>query len=179
MLNRPKLKALTCSAALRLAFIGLAVAPVLSGCGFQPLYGHYSNAQVAQQLAAVKVTRIPGRVGQKLRNEVIFGLYRGDYPEAPSYRLDVVLRESQSPVLKQITGQATQMLYHLEADYKLIDLATEKVLFKATTQSQAAYDRVDAGFANLRAKIDAENRAATVIAQNIKNRIAAFFSSRS
>lgn len=179
MRNRPKSNFVPRHTAWRLALIAALLTPALSGCGFQPLYGNFGNSQVAQQMAAVEVTRIPGRVGLKVRNEVIFGLYGGDYPNSPNYRLDVVLRESQSAVLRQITGEATQTIYHLEAEYKLVDLANENVLFKATTQSQAAYDRVDTGFANVRAKIDAENRTATVIAQNIRTRIAAFLSSRS
>lgn len=161
---------------LRLAFVGLAVAPTITACGFQPLYGTVGGGRVKQQLASVEVNTIPGRVGQKVRNEVIFGLTGGGYPASPDYRLDIVIRESQSSSLVKITGEATRHIYKLQAEYKLIDLATGNELFNAKAVSQAPYDRLDSGFANVRARIDAENRTATIIAENIKTRVAAFLS---
>ena len=46
----------------------------LSGCGFQPLYGGSTvgGAKLKEVMASVDVVPIPGRVGQKLRNELIF-----------------------------------------------------------------------------------------------------------
>src|SRR3989337_3733984 len=61
------------SALIAALFAGLA-ALALAGCGFQPLYGGTTagGAKLAEVMAAVETTPIPGRVGQKLRNELIF-----------------------------------------------------------------------------------------------------------
>ena len=161
---------------LKAAFAGMLVLPGLAACGFQPLYGTLGGGQVKQRLAAVEVATIPGRVGQKVRNELIFGLTGGSQPTASDYRLEIILRESQSSSLVEITGKTTRHIYKLQAEYKLVDLASGNELFKAKATSQAPYDRVDSGFANVRARIDAENRTATIIAENIKTRVAAFLS---
>ncbi len=162
--------------ALWFAAIGFILMPALAACGFQPLYGTVGGSQVKQQLARVEVSAIPGRVGQRVRNEVIFGLTGGGRPASPDYRLDIVIRESQSSSLVEITGRATRHIYRLQAEFKLVDLATGNQLLSAKTVSQAPYDRLDSGFANVRARIDAENRTAAIVAQNIKTRVAAFLS---
>ena len=52
----------------------LAVAPVLAACGnsgFRPLYGTTpSGAGLQERLAQLDVAAIPGRVGQRIRNEL-------------------------------------------------------------------------------------------------------------
>ena len=54
----------------------LAAAPALSACGsdgFKPLYGVGSSGVGAEKrLARVDFAPIPGRVGQRIRNELVF-----------------------------------------------------------------------------------------------------------
>ena len=72
-------------------FAGL-VALALAGCGFQPLYGGTTagGAKLAEVMAAVDIAPIPGRVGQKLRNELIFANTGGGYASPTRYRLNIV-----------------------------------------------------------------------------------------
>ena len=76
-------------------FAGLA-ASALAGCGFQPLYGGTTagGARLAEVMKGVDVTPIPGRVGQKLRNELIFATTGGGIPAPTRYKLDIVIKES-------------------------------------------------------------------------------------
>ena len=62
------------SAALIASLIAGLSALALAGCGFQPLYGGTTagGARLAEVMKGVDITPIPGRVGQKLRNELIF-----------------------------------------------------------------------------------------------------------
>ena len=54
-------------AALALLALGLA------GCGLQPLYGSTaSGSRLAAVMSSVDVAPVPGRVGQRVRNELIF-----------------------------------------------------------------------------------------------------------
>ena len=43
-----------------------------SGSGFQPLYSTAEGKTYDQRLATVEIATIPGRVGQRIRNELVF-----------------------------------------------------------------------------------------------------------
>src|SRR5262245_13347097 len=78
----------------------LAAAPALSGCadGFRPLYGVGSagagaGAGTQKRLARVDFAPVPGRVGQRIRNELVFQSNGGGggSAEAPKQRLEIAL----------------------------------------------------------------------------------------
>jgi LPS-assembly lipoprotein len=147
----------------------------LAGCGFQPLYGGTTvgGAKLAQVMAGVEIDPIPGRVGQKLRNELIFSTTGGGVAPPSRYRLDISIKESVTYQLVQITGDATGQVYQLDATFKLVD-GQGKVILQGTAISRAPYNRFQEIFANVRARYDAENRAARTVAESIKTRIAAY-----
>ena len=62
----------------------LAAAPALAACGdaagFRPLYGAGASGNVGEQLKQVDCRPIPGRVGQRIRNEMIFQTTGGGKP---------------------------------------------------------------------------------------------------
>lgn len=162
-------------ALVALAGIGLA------GCGFQPLYGSGTTAadgtRLSEVMAAVKIAPIPGRVGQKLRNELIFSNTGGAEAPKARYRLNIAIRERVIDQLVQITGDAKGQVYQLEASFKLVNLATGKVIHSGAAISRAAYSRYQEIFANVRARRDAENRAARTISESIKTQLAAYLAS--
>jgi LPS-assembly lipoprotein len=153
----------------------------LAGCGFQPLYGSNattaSGAKLSETMASVDITPIPGRVGQKVRNELIFANTGGGYGAAPKYKLNIALRERVINQLVQITGDARGEVYELEARYKLIDNSNGQVLHIGSAVSRAPYTRYQEIFANVRARYDAENRAARTVSDSIKTQVAAFLAS--
>ena len=162
------------STAIALALCALGAA--LAGCGFQPLYGGTTagGGKLAEVMAAVEVDPIPGRVGQRVRNELIFANTGGNYAAPQKYRLDIVVKESVTDQLVQITGDATGQVFELNATYKLVDVSNGKVLLVGSAISRAPYNRFQEIFANVRARYDAENRAASTVAESIKTRIAAY-----
>jgi LPS-assembly lipoprotein len=158
-------------AALALLTFGLA------GCGLQPLYGSTaSGSRLAAVMAGVDVTPIPGRVGQRVRNELIFE-NTGGGGQAPqtTYKLDIVIKESVINELVKITGDAKGQVYELDATFKLIG-RDGRVVLEGKATSRAAYERFETIFSNVRARVDAENRAARAVAESIKVRIAAYLS---
>lgn len=156
----------------------IAAAPLLAGCGFQPLYGPTaSGAQLSEVMKAVDVAPIPGRVGQRLRNELIFTTTGGGSGAPPGYRLEIALKESLFNTLVERTGDPKGQIYELFADFKLVRLKDGQVVFEGKSTSRAAYDKVESVFADIRAKRDAENRAARTIAETIRLRLAAYLSS--
>jgi LPS-assembly lipoprotein len=153
-----------------------AGAAALAGCGFQPLYGGTtaSGAKLAEVMSAVDVNPIPGRVGQRVRNELIFENTGGGTAAPQRYRLDIVIKEHVTDQLVQITGDATGQVYELNATYKLTNVANGQILLIGTAVSRAPFNRFQEIFSNVRARYDAENRAAQTIAESIRTRIAAY-----
>src|SRR5262245_11734196 len=90
--------------------IALGVAAcALAGCGFQPLYGGTTagGQKLGDVMAGIEINPIPGRVGQKIRNELIFATTGGGYGAPTRYQLDISIKESLTDQLVQITGDAT------------------------------------------------------------------------
>lgn len=159
----------------------IAVAPVLSACsdgGFRPLYGTIAigGADVHDRLAAVDVGPVPGRVGQKMRNELVFQTTGGGGKLPPAYRLDLIVRESVTSTLVKISGDASGSVYTLETDFQLIRLADKQVVLQGKSAGRAGFERFNSIFSNVRARQDAEDRAATSVAQDLKTRLAAYLS---
>jgi len=148
----------------------------LAGCGFQPLYGGTTagGAKLGEVMKAVDITPIPGRVGQKLRNELIFTTTGGGNPAPTRYKLDIVIKESITDQLVEITGDATGQIYQLDATFKLVDAASGTIVLHGKAIARAPYYRFQEIFANVRARYDAENRAARTVAESIRTQVAAF-----
>lgn len=164
------------------AFVALAVAALagllLAGCGFQPLYGTNSTtasgARLTEAMAAVDVQPIPGRVGQKVRNELIFANTGGGQAAPPRYKLSIALKERDIQQLVQVTGNAQGQVYQLQATYKLTDIASGRVIHEGKAISRAPYTRFQEVFANVRARYDAEDRAAKTVSDSIKSQLASY-----
>ena len=164
------------SSALFAVLIAGLMPLALSGCGFQPLYGGTTagGQRLSEVMAGVEINPIPGRVGQKLRNELIFANTGGSRAGPSRYRLEIAIKESVTDQLVQITGDATGQVYQLDATFQLIDPANGKVLLQGKAISRAPYNRFQEIFANVRARYDAENRAARTMSESIKTQVAAF-----
>lgn len=157
----------------------VAATPALSACGssgFQPLYARGPES-VGQRLAQVDISPIPGRVGQRIRNELIFQHTGGGAAPAPVYRLNVVLREALHTTLVQTDGTSRGQIYLVEASFRLVDVKNpRRILFEGSSFARAAFERFDSIYSNVRAREDAENRAAVTIAEDLKTRVATFLS---
>ena len=163
--HRPLLAALAVTAAISLA-----------GCGIQPLYGTTAGgSRLAAAMAGVDITPIPGRVGQRVRNELIFENTGGSGQTGTTYKLDIVIKESLTNELVKISGDAKSQVYELDATFKLIS-NDGRVVLEGKATSRAPYERFETIFSNVRARYDAENRAARTVAESIKVRIAGYLS---
>ena len=164
------------------ALVATCAALALSACsggGIQPLYGaSASGVPVPERLEQVDVSPIPGRIGQRIRNELIFhnnGTH-SERPSNPHERLEVVIKESVTSALVRSDGTSFSQIYQLEATFRLIDVESKKVVLEGRSFGRAAFERVQSTYANVRARQDAEDRAARTIADDLKIRLAAHFS---
>jgi LPS-assembly lipoprotein len=165
-------RALLCALGIGVASVGLA------GCegGFKPLYGSLGGNSVEQKMAQVEIAPIPGRGGQRIRNELIFKAYGGDEPAPPRFRLEIAIKETSTTTLVLRDGTSAGQVYQIDAKFQLIDIATKKVLLAGNSQSRATSERYANVYSNVRAGDDAQDRAAKTIAVDLKARIAAFLS---
>jgi LPS-assembly lipoprotein len=169
-------------------FAALALASLTAGC-FQPLYAErptsVGGAGLSGQLSAVQVAPIDtprgsriDRVSVGVRNELIYDLTGGGGGISPTHRLDVKLTATQYQVLVDInTARPDVENYGIDATYTLIDIATGKPVVTGQTFARVSYDipGQQQRFARARGLRDAENRAAKVIADQIRSRLASFF----
>lgn len=152
--------------------------PLLAGCegtsGFRPMYGSPAVGGAGGKLEHVSFGTIPGRVGQRIRNELIFQSTGGGHPLDPLYRFDVNIREQVISTLVAKDGEARSQVFNLEARFQLIRQSDKKVVLEGTSYARAAFERYTSIFSNVRAREDAENRAAQTVAQDMRSRLAAY-----
>jgi LPS-assembly lipoprotein len=155
----------------------LAVALLLGGCGFQPLYGERQGSQpLTAALNGVAVDPPKTRVGQLIRNEFL-----ADVPPGQGglsvYRLEI---EPDAREVNEIESSNTNVLrktFRLNVTFKLSDNRTGKQIYTGKTFSYVSYDRVSSPLANVQAATNAEERAAREVGIDIRTRIAAYLAS--
>ena len=173
-------------ALLRLSAV-MGLAALTAGC-FQPLYGDKSvvpSAGLDDKLSTVDVVEIDApngsrlkRVAIEVRNDLIFGMNGGGAAQTPAYVLKVKLASTQSQVIVDINSNRPDIQnYGINATYTLNEVGTGKTVASGTTFSRVSYNisGQQQRFAGDRGLRDAENRAAQVIADNIRNRLASYF----
>lgn len=157
--------------------LALAVGGCAGGDGFRPMYGPTgAGVGLQDKLAAVDVATIPSRVGQRIRNELIFQNTGGGHAATPEFKLEITIKESLGSTLVKSSGEALSQIYNLDADFKLTRISDKKVLLQGTSHARAGFERFQQIYSNVRARDDAENRAAKSIADDLKTRLAAAIS---
>jgi LPS-assembly lipoprotein len=177
------------SAKLRIAVRLIAVAglaALTAGC-FQPMYAEHADGSPALRDKLLTVDLPPvdkpnasreARIGVEIHNALAFKLYGNATGVAPLYKL--VLRFStgrSSLIIDPNTGLPSSENVGIDAQFNLVELATNKSVMSGSTFSRVTYDMPGSyqRFARSRAFRDAEDRAAQEIADNIQTRIASFF----
>ena len=145
----------------------------LAGCQFQPLYGENSLG-AGGNLSQVDVSQVNSRVGQQVRNHLIFLLDGGNGSTEKTHeaRLRVSYSNKQLVALEDVED-STAGTITVTVSYDLIDLSTGKAIARGARNADASYDRTGQVFANVRAERDAENRAAKEAAEALRLAIAA------
>jgi LPS-assembly lipoprotein len=177
------------SARIRIAARLLAVAALAAltaGC-FQPMYAEHTDGSPAlrEKLMGVELPPVDkpnasreARLGVEIRNALAFKLYGNATGMAPTHRLVLRFSTSRSSLMiDPTTALPSSENYGIDAQYNLIEIASNKSVMTGTTFSRVSYDIPGQlqRFARARAFRDAEDRAAQEIAENIQTRLAAFF----
>lgn len=169
----------------RLAMV-LGVAGLVAGC-FQPLYGARTSdgSTVADQLRRIDIQQIKTPSGTpeaalaaELRNVLIFELGGGAAGEPPTHKLTMTMQAIRQQVIVDITTSRPDVEQTgIQAQYSLVEIASGKVVVTGQTFARVSYDipGQEQRFARVRGRRDADNRAAKVIAENIRTRLASYF----
>ena len=171
--------------AVRLLAI-VAFAALTAGC-FQPMYGEHADGTPALREKLLTVDLPPvvkpnasreARIGVAIRNALAFKLYGNATGAPPLYKLVIRFSTSRSSlIVDPTTGLPSTENYGIDAQFNLIEIATNKSVMTGTTFSHVSYDIPGSyqRFARARAIRDAEDRASEEIADHIQTRLASFF----
>jgi LPS-assembly lipoprotein len=161
----------------------------LGGC-FQPLYGDRaldgaSGPSLRAALSTVDVKPIEApkgtdeaRLAVEIRNALIFGLTGGNDEGRPAYSLVIKTTSTVADIVVDTTTTRPSIEnYGINATYVLTEIASGKQVVTGQTFARVSYDipGQEQRFARLRGLRDAETRAAKVIADNIRARLASYF----
>lgn len=155
----------------------VAAMSVLQGCQVRPLYAAYASPQ--SKLASISVDTIDTRVGQQVRNHLIFLLDHGASPPAfPAYTLALKVSSAKIGVFvgSSIDSSPTAGKDRVTVAYVLKDAKTGKPIKTGNRSAVAAYDLPRQEFTRLRAARDSEDRAAVAAAELVSADLAAFLS---
>ena len=169
--------------------IGAVIAlGALNAACFQPLYASRSvsgGTPLGTQLAQVQVEHIDApngtpesRVATELQNALDFEMSGGGGLISPTHRLKVRMTVARSSIISDITtGRVLSEITGIDTSLTLTELATGKAVMNGRTFARVSsdYPGQQQRFARVRARLDAENRAAKVIAENVRTRVASFF----
>ena len=171
--------------ALRLVAVA-ALAATTAGC-FQPMYAEHTDGtpDLREKLLGVEVPPVDkpngsreARIGVEIRNALAFKLYGNATGMPPTHRLVLRFTTGKSSLLvDQNTGLPTTENLGIDAQYNLIEIASNKSVMTGSSFARVSYDLPGSyqRFARTRALRDAEDRAAQEIAEKIQTRLAAFF----
>src|ERR1043166_145488 len=169
----------------------VAAAALTAGC-FQPLYGEHvvggpggGAPNIRDAFATVEIDQIAApngtpeaRIAVELRNNVIYELTGGAGAGTTSYRLGMRLKLSKAAMIVELaTGRPAAGIIGIDVYYTLTEVGTKKVVVNSQTFARVSSDvpGLQQRFAHQRAQRDAEDRAAKVIAEQIRSRLASYF----
>lgn len=164
---------------MRLNQIGLPLlllgAVLLQGCGFQPLYATRDDgSSVSQDLASVSVEMQSTRVGQLVRNEIVRSIRPAGGAAPDRYVLKLAATGDSQTLVDTSDTVHRRLAYNLTTDFQLIDISSQKPIFSGRAFSRVPYDRLNASFTNVQARVNAEEQAAQQVGQEVRLRVAAF-----
>jgi len=163
-----------------------ALAALTAGC-FQPMYAEHADGTPAlrEKLMGVELPPIDkpnasreARLGVEIRNALAFKLYGNATGMPPTHRLVIRFTTNQSTLMTDpLTALPTSQNYGIDAQFNLIDIATNRSVMTGSTFSRVSYDIPISyqAFSRARAFRDAEDRACQEIAERIQTRLASYF----
>src|SRR5215510_12301722 len=126
-----------------------ALAALTAGC-FQPMYAERTDGTPAlrEKLMGVEIPPVDkpnasreARVGVEIRNQLAFKLYGTATGMPPTHRLVLRFQDSRSSLMiDPNTALPTSENVGIDAQYNLIEIATNKSVLTGSTFARVSYD---------------------------------------
>lgn len=146
------------------ATLGLGL---LAGCQAQPLYGSMSD-----QNHSVTVSAAGSRLEQVVRNELVLGF--GGEQQNGAYLLDLTVTSSRTGLLPGgVDNEFSAARTTVTARYVLKSASTDETVKSGARFADAQLDLPSQKFAQERAKLEAQDRAARQVAALVRADVAA------
>jgi len=171
---------------IRIAAV-IALGALNAAC-FQPLYASRSvsgGTPLGTQMAQVQVEHVDApngtpesRIAVELQNALDFEMNGGGGLISPTHTLKVRMTVGRSSIITDVTtGRVLSEITGIDSTFTLTELATGKAVMTGRTFSRVSsdYPGQQQRFARVRARLNAEDRAAKVIAENVRTRVASYF----
>lgn len=171
---------------IKLTFL-VAFSLLLAACGFEPMYGSYAPAtsaptadgaapvSVETALDQVQIGIIPNAEGVYLRNLLIDRFYRGGYPAAPAYTLQIgTINQTRSDLDITFESEATRRLLTVTTSMTLVDNATKSRLLERSFKVVNSYDVIGSQFSTRVGEQDALEAALADIARQVELQISLY-----
>lgn len=157
---------------LRILIISFLIS-VTCSCGFESIYNldnKISNLDnYEEELAAIKIKKERKHINQVLRNNLEDTLNPDNIKTEPKYLLEIILSNSLSSTFITSTGASGRNKIILNADYKLIDLASGQIIATGISTANDDFDVESRRFANYITGEAIELNLTKIIAKNIRN----------
>src|ERR1043166_7942703 len=153
-------------------FIACAARAALTAGCFQPMYAERNEGRpgLREKLMGVEIPPVDkpnasreARIGVEIRNALAFKLYGNATGMPPTHKLVLRFTTTRASLIVDPNTQLPSSVnYGIDAQFNLVELATNKSVMTGTTFSRVTYDMPGSyqRFARSRAFRDAEDRAA-------------------
>jgi len=147
----------------------------LAACTIQPVYGPGPSGTPSAPaiLSHIAVDPAGDRVSQVVRDKLIFALTGGGRGGDPKYQMHLTTTVSELGLGLNAIDSAPTYAVTVTVTYEVSKIGSNEILIRNTSHGTASYDRVNQSFANVRAQLDAQDRAAAVAVDDIRIRLAA------
>ncbi len=153
----------------------LAALGLLTGCGFEPIYGSAGPSNISAELSTIRVAPIKDRIGQQLRNLLLDRINPTGSPRNPNYKLIVQISESKQELAIKKTDVSTRANLKFTAKFQLQGL--QKFAARALTGEAkivTSYNILSSDFGTLATERNARRRAVRELSDDITNRIVSY-----
>jgi LPS-assembly lipoprotein len=158
----------------RRALLALPLLPLLSGCGFHPMYSEEEAEIVDPVLAAVSVLPIPNRDGQKLSFLLREKLNPDGVSAKKIYELQVTMSLTRLDLGIQRDATSIRGRIDLRAAIALRDINTHRVLYSSNAYSSSDFSILEDAYAAQVGEDDARERTLRDMSNEIRLRLAIF-----
>jgi hypothetical protein len=158
--------------------LAAAVAPCLTGCGWERLYADPQTPAASAELRAIKVDPISDRVGQRLEIALRDALNPTGEPTLPRYTLRTTLYYSLSSLGLQSQGTSSLGQIDLHSTSYLIENRTGQNLLTISLHEQNSFQLNPNQYSTVVGEDDAQIRTVAELDQEIVRRLAIFLEHR-